>query len=87
MFTLFNSESLWLGTDMNRLAQIRSILEEHSIPYKYKVRNHLGQWTGKGTLRGTCGSAGNPTEQMYQYEIFVYKKNLEEAKHLICSEK
>lgn len=83
MFTLFNSESLWIGTDSNRLAEIRSILENHSIPYKYKVRNHLGQWTGKGTLRSTCGSAGNPTEQMYQYEVFVYKKDLEQAKYLM----
>ena len=83
MFTLFNSKSLWIGNDLTRLNQIRNLLEQHSVPYKYKVRNHLGQWNGKGTIRGTMGSFGNPTEQMYQYEIFVYNKDFEEAQYLI----
>lgn len=86
MFTFFNSESLWIGTDMNRLSQIRSILDNNSIKYKYKVKNHLGQWNGRGTTRGTMGSLGNSTEQMYQYEIFVHKKEYEKAKYLISKE-
>ena len=83
MFTFFNSESLWIGTDMNRLSQIRSILDNNSIKYKYKVKNHLGQWNGRGTTRGTMGSLGNSIDQMYQYEIFVYKKDFEQAKYLV----
>ena len=83
MFTLFNSKSLWIGTDLTRFNQIRDALEHQSVPYKYKVRNHLGQWNGKGTIRGTRGSFGNPTEQMYQYEIFVYNKDFEQAQYFI----
>ena len=83
MFTFFNSQSLWIGTDMIRFNEIRTVLDNQSIPYKYKCRNHLGQWNGKGTIRGSHGSFGNPTDQMYQYEIFVYKKDLENAKHVI----
>lgn len=83
MFTFFNSESLWVGTDMNRLSQIRSILDNNAIKYKYKVKNHLGQWNGRGTARGTMGSLGNSIDQMYQYEIFVYKKDFEQAKYLV----
>lgn len=86
MFTLFNSESLWIGTDMNRLSQIRSILENNAIKYKYKVKNHIAQWNGRGTTRGTAGSFGNPTEQMYQYEILVYKKDYDKAKYIINKE-
>lgn len=86
MFTIFNSESLWIGTDMNRLNQIRSILDNNAINYKSKVKNHLGQWNGRGTTRGTKGSFGNPTEQMYQYEILVYKKDYEQAKYLVNKE-
>ena len=86
MFTFFNSESLWIGTDMNRLNQICDILDTNSIPYKHKVKNHLGQWNGRGTTRGTMGSLGNSTDQMYQYEIFVHKKEYEKAKYLINKE-
>ena len=86
MFTFFNSESLWIGTDMNRLNQICDILDTNSIPYKLKVKNHLGQWNGRGTTRGTMGSLGNSTDQMYQYEIFVHKKEYEKAKYLINKE-
>ena len=86
MFTFFNSESLWIGTDMNKLSQIRSILDNNAIKYKYKVKNHLGQWNDRGTTRGTMGSLGNSTDQMYQYEIFVHKKEYEKAKYLINKE-
>lgn len=86
MFTFFNSESLWIGTDMKRFQQIRDILDGKSIPYKYKVKNHLGQWNGRGTTRGSMGSFGNPTEQMYQYEIMVHKKDFEQAKYLVNKE-
>ena len=83
MCTFFNSESLWIGFEMDRFNQIRDALDNNSIPYKYKVRNHLGQFSGRGTIRGSKGSFGNPTEQMYQYEVFVYKKDLEKAKFVI----
>lgn len=83
MFTIFNSESLWIGTDVNRFNQIRNILDRNAIKYKYKVKNHLGQWNGRGTTRGTIGSLGNSIDQMYQYEIFVYKKDFEQAKYLV----
>ena len=83
MFTFFNSESLWIGFEMDRFNQIRDALDNNSIPYKYKVRNHLGQFRGRGTIRGAKGSFGNPTEQMYQYEVFVYKKDFEKAKFVI----
>ena len=83
MFTFFNSESLWIGFEMDRFNQIRDALDNNSIPYKYKVRNHLGQFGGRGTIRGSKGSFGNPTEQMYQYEVFVYRKDLEKAKFVI----
>ena len=83
MFTFFNTESLWIGFEMDRFNQIRDALDNNSIPYKYKVRNHLGQFSGRGTIRGSKGSFGNPTEQMYQYEILVYKKDFEQAKFVI----
>ena len=83
MFTLFNSTSLWIGRDLNRFHDIRNILRDKNIPYKYKVRNRLGQWGGRSTMRGRAGGFGTQTEQMYEYEIFVYNRDLEQAQYLI----
>ena len=80
MFTVLNSESLWIGTDLKRFNEIRDILD---IKYKYKVKDQLGEWTGSGTIRGRVGSAGNPAEQAKQYEILVDRKNLEQARFAI----
>ena len=83
MFTIFNLKSLWIGFDLVRFHEIRDVLERKGIPYKYKTRNRLGQWNGKGTIRGSKGSFGNSTEFTYQYEIFVYNRDLEQAKYYI----
>lgn len=82
MFTFLNSKSLWIGTNVEKFNQIKDALNSKSISYKYKVKNRLGQWNGRGTTRGTFGSFGNQATQMYQYEIYVYKKDFEQAKYL-----
>ena len=51
MFTVLNSESLWIGTDLKRFNEIRDILDSQNIKYKYKVKDQLGEWTGSGTIR------------------------------------
>ena len=79
MFTAFNSESLWIGTDLKRFNEIRDVLDRENIKYKYKVKDQLGEWT----VRGRVGSAGNPAEQAKQYEILVDKKNLEQARFVL----
>ena len=83
MFTVLNSESLWIGTDLKRFNEIRDILDSQNIKYKYKVKDQLGEQTGSGTIRGRVGSAGNPAEQAKQYEILVDRKNLEQARFAI----
>ena len=83
MFTVLNSESLWIGTDLKRFNEIRDILDSQNIKYKYKVKDQLGEWTGSGTIRGRVGSAGNPAEQAKQDEILVDRKNLEQARFAI----
>lgn len=85
MFTIMNAESLWIGTDMKRFNEVRDALDSKHIPYKYKVKNRLGEWNGRGTTRGRMGSIGTSTDQMYQYEVIVYKKDLEEAKRCILT--
>ena len=83
MFNIFNSESLWIGTDMEMFNKIRTRLEQEGIPYKYKTKNHLSQtmFPAEGTLRSRTGSLGNDVDQMIEYEILVHKKDYEKAKN------
>ncbi|MGI6013475.1 MAG: hypothetical protein ACOX7K_04230 [Oscillospiraceae bacterium] len=75
MMTIFNTRSVYIGSDLNRFNEIRNYLDTHQIRYKYKVRNHGGHWSGTGTQRGRTGSFGIPSEQMYEYEILVHEKD------------
>ena len=81
MFTVFNSESLWLGTDLKRFNEIRDILDRQNIRYKYKVKDQLGEWTGSGTLRGRVGSAGSPAEQASMKSLWIRKIW---SRHVLC---
>ena len=79
MVGFFNWESLWIGKDLKRFEGIREALDAEKIPYKHKVVNRLGQWSGRGTVRGNNGSIGLSSEQMYEYEILVSKKDSSRA--------
>lgn len=82
MITMFNSKSVYLGTDMKKFNEIREYLDANNIKYKYKVKNRQGQWsgTGGGTVRGRTGSVGTPAEMMYEYEILVHQDDYEKVK-------
>lgn len=82
MFTLFNSKSLWIGTNMKRFNEIRTQLEKEGIPYKYKTKDLLAQplYPAKGTIRSHVGSWGNNANQMIEYEILVHKKDYEKVR-------
>ncbi len=80
MITFFNSRSVYLGSDLKKFNEMRDYLESSHIPYKYKVRNRMTQWAGRGTLRGRTGSIGNPPEQACEYEILVHKKDYEKIR-------
>ena len=69
--------------DMKKFNKIRDVLDREGIPYKYKVKDRLGDWNGSGTFRGTVGSAGIPADQSKQYEILVEKKDMAQAQNVI----
>ena len=71
------------ASDLKQFNTIRDKLAAGGVPYKYKVKNQLGQSRGVGTIRGNTGSFGNRTDQMYQYEILVYRKDLDKAKYVL----
>lgn len=80
MLNILNTKTAYLGYDLKRFNEIRDYLDIHKIKYKYKVKNHLGKWSGRGTTRGQMGAIGNPSGQMYQYEILVHKNDYDKIK-------
>ena len=83
MITIFNRESLWIGRDMKRFNELREALEREKIPYTYRTRSSGNRWMGHGTARGSFGSVGSSIDLMYEYEIFVLRKDLERARNLV----
>lgn len=51
MITVFNRACVYTGFDMKAFADIRAVLEQNNIPYRYKLRTRTGQWTPDGTIR------------------------------------
>jgi len=79
MFTVFNSESLWTGFDQNEFSRIKNALYEAGIPFKGRTKSQLN----RGNARGRRGSFGVNMDSAYQYEVLVYRKDLERAKYVI----
>lgn len=75
----FNSESLWIGTDMKRFNQLRDVLEREGIAYRHKVKT-VWDSERQRSMRGRTGSAGMSADDTYEYEILVYKRDWEKAK-------
>ena len=83
MITLFNRKSVYVGFDLKQFSNIRTALSDHHIDYVPKVKNRMGQWAGHGTIRGRTGSVGMTSDIMYEYEVFVHKKDYELAMKVI----
>lgn len=83
MITVFNRRNVYNGFDMKEFNRIRDMLDLHHIHYTYHVNNRLGQWAGEGTIRGRTGNIGMKSEETYQYELFVHRREWENAKELI----
>ena len=84
MLTVFNRKSLWIGFDADRFQEIRSRLDAAGIVYRYRVHSRLGGTGSRGgSMRGSYGSFGMRSEAMYQYEIFVHRRDLERARYVM----
>ena len=76
MLMIFNTKNLWLGRDLKRFNEIRDRLDEQHIPYRYRVRNAATVPHPHGAGRARFGSAGQPAEAAYEYEIRVRSRDL-----------
>lgn len=83
MITLFNRKQVLTTFSMKKQAEIKDILDHNGITYYEKVVNRRNvSLFGNGT-RSRTGSFGEDTSYMYEYTIYVHKKDYESANKCI----
>ena len=83
MLTIFNRKELITTMDMQRQANIRSILSANGIAYTVRTENLQGSSALGGRSRGSTGSFGIDPIYSYEYHIYVHKNDYENALRLI----
>lgn len=78
MLTILNRRELLVTLSMERQAEVRRILAENGIDYTIKTTNMQG-----GMQKANMWSAGFNQSFAWEYKIYVHKKDLEYAQHLI----
>lgn len=81
MLTIFNRKELITTMDMQRQANIRSILSANGVAYTVRTENLQGS-SALGS-RGSSGSFGIDPNYSYEYHIYVHKNDCENALRLI----
>ena len=79
MLNIFNRKELLITHDIERYYQTMEILNSGEIEFSEKVRSATGIW-GSPNREGTLGTND---KYMYEYRIYVRKKDYERAYHMI----
>ncbi len=82
MITIFNRKELLITMDVNKQADVRTILSSNGIPYVIKTTN-LQSAQSVGSRRGQFGSFGVNQAFSYEYKIFVHKNDYDKAVSLL----
>ncbi len=78
MITIFNRKELLITSDMKHQANIREILAANGIDYTVKVTDHQNAAV-IGSSRARAGSFGMNQNYVYEYKIYVHKKDYDNA--------
>lgn len=79
MITIFNRRELMITTSMEAQAKAREALAAGGIEYSVSVTNLLAP---HGSARDRAGSFGYSAEAVYEYKIYVHKRDYDRAGHL-----
>lgn len=82
MITIFNRKELLITLDMKRQGDVRDMLSANGINYKVKVTNRENSAL-IGSRIGRVGSLGRNQNLVYEYKIYVHKKDYDYALGLI----
>lgn len=82
MIGFWNRKEIYMGYSMSIFNDIRDILDQNDIKYKYKVFNNTSSMT-RGSNRNVRVNIGKDGEQNYMYYIYVHNKDYDHASALI----
>ena len=82
MITIFNRRELLITFDIQRQAEVRSLLAQNKIAYSTKVFNINGP-SAFGSSRARMGNFGIQSEYQYEYKSFVHKSDFDLAMALM----
>ena len=82
MWNILTQKELLLTLDLNRQAEVRKLLSLHGIEYRIHTKNLQGSGPFGGEARRT-GCLGVKQDYIYEYKIYVQKKEYEQAKRLV----
>lgn len=83
MLTIFNRRELLTTYSMQQQSEARETLTAHNIPYEIKTVNRKSPSPVASGSRARTGTLGENLDQMYEYQIFVNKKDYDEAMALL----
>ena len=83
MLTIFNRRELLTTFSMEEQNRVRDILAQNGIDYRVKVTNPSARSTVAGSGRARTGSLGIDMDCVYQYYIYVHKKDYARAQSLL----
>lgn len=83
MLTIFNRRELMIAYDMNRQAEIRSLLARNGINYSVKVINRKSPSVFAAGSRARAGTFGENLRLEYEYIFYVHKADYERAAAII----
>lgn len=82
MITIFNRRELCITMNTQERYRICSILSNNNIRYNLKTTNLLSS-SPFSTGHNTTGTFGVNLDCIYEYKIYVHKKDIEKAEYLI----
>ena len=84
MIHIFNRKELLITYDMQKQAEVRTLLQNHGIDYSVKVWNRKSPSPISARSRAYTGTFGEDLNNMYEYKIYVKKEDYEQASAVIC---
>lgn len=83
MITVFNRKEVLVTYKMEEQAKARTVLSDHGVAYIVNVKNMMSPSPMAAGVRSRAGSFGVNQERMYEYKIYVHKKDYEQAVYLL----
>lgn len=87
MLTIFNRRELLSTFSMKERSEIAASLESAGIPYSTRTINRNSPSTASPSGRAQLGTTGQSLTLMYEYTLFVHKRDLARAQAALAQKR